>query len=68
VIIRTVATDKKVAELDKDLQNLYSKWESICKAIPLAHTPSKVLGEMNKASSILRDIFNDTFTGIIVDN
>ena len=68
MIIRTVATDKKVAELDKDLQNLYSKWESICKAIPRAHTPSKVLGEMNKASSILRDIFNDTFTGIIVDN
>ena len=68
VIIRTVATDKKVAELDKDLQNLYSNWESICKAIPRAHTPSKVLGEMNKASSILRDIFNDTFTGITVDN
>ena len=68
VIIRTVATDKKVADLDKDLQNLYSKWESICKAIPRAHTPSKVLGEMNKASSILRDIFNDTFTGITVDD
>src|SRR5690606_41478466 len=28
---------------------------------------SKVLGEMNKASSILRDIFNDTFTSIYVD-
>ena len=30
--------------------------------------PSKVLGEMNKASSILRDIFNDSFTKITVDN
>jgi ribonuclease G len=68
VIIRTVAQDKKVAELDKDLQNLYGKWVSICKKVPRAHTPSKILGEMNKASSILRDIFNDTFTGITVDD
>ena len=68
VIIRTVAKGKKVAELDKDLQNLYSKWEAVCKSIPKAHMPSKVLGEMNKASSILRDIFNDSFTKITVDD
>ena len=68
VIIRTVAKGKKVAELDKDLQNLYAKWETVCKSIPKAHTPSKVLGEMNKASSILRDIFNDSFTKITVDD
>jgi ribonuclease G len=68
VIIRTVAKGKKVAELDKDLQNLYTKWEAVCRSIPKAHMPSKVLGEMNKASSILRDIFNDSFTKITVDN
>ena len=32
------------------------------------HARLHILGEMNKASSILRDIFNDTFTGITVDN
>lgn len=68
VIIRTVAEGKKVAELDKDLQNLIVKWESMCKHILTAHQPSKVLGEVNKASSILRDVFNDTFTGIHVDD
>src|SRR5690606_22412782 len=31
-------------------------------------TPSKVLVELNRASSILRDVFNDSFTGIHVDN
>ena len=61
VIIRTVAKGKKVAELDKDLQNLLSRWTAMCKKLHKAHHPSKVLGEMNKASSILRDIFNDTF-------
>ncbi|MFL1010845.1 Rne/Rng family ribonuclease [Flavisericum labens] len=68
VIVRTVAQGKKVAELDKDLQNLLSRWTAMCKKLHKAHHPSKVLGEMNKASSILRDIFNDTFTGITVDD
>jgi ribonuclease G len=68
IIVRTVAEGKKVAELDKDLQNLLSRWTAMCKKLHKAHHPSKVLGEMNKASSILRDIFNDTFTGITVDD
>ena len=68
VIIRTVAEGKKVAELDKDLENLMSKWISMCKRLRQARPPSKVLVELNRASSILRDVFNDTFTGIQVDN
>jgi ribonuclease G len=68
VIVRTVAEGKKVAELDSDLQNLLSRWTAMCKKLNKAHHPSKVLGEMNKASSILRDIFNDSFSSIVVDD
>ncbi len=68
VIIRTVAEGKKVAELDKDLQNLLNKWTAMCKKLYKAPTPSKVLVELNRASSILRDVFNDSFTGIHVDD
>ncbi len=68
VIVRTVAEGKKVAELDQDLQNLLGKWNKMCSKLHKANHPSKVLGELNKASSILRDIFNDTFTGIQVDD
>jgi ribonuclease G len=68
VIIRTVAKGKKVAELDKDLQNLLGRWTAMCKKLNKAHHPTKVLGELNKASSILRDIFNDSFTGIHVND
>ena len=68
VIVRTVAQGVKVAELDKDLQNLVDKWTTMSEKIKGAHHPSKVLGEMNRASSILRDIFNDSFTGITVDD
>jgi len=68
VIVRTVAEGKKVVELDTDLQNLLSRWKAMCNKLYKAHHPTKVLGEMNKASSILRDIFNDSFTAITVDD
>ncbi|THD69550.1 ribonuclease E/G [Robertkochia marina] len=68
VIVRTVADGKKVAELDKDLNNLLVKWTAMCKKIYKAKLPSKVLSELNRAASILRDVFNDDFTGIHVDD
>ena len=40
----------------------------MCKSLHKAHHPSKVLVELNRASSILRDVFNDSFTGIQVDD
>ena len=68
VIVRTVAHDKKVAELDRDMQQLHKRWLDLCKSIRKADYPSRVLSELNRASSILRDIFDDSFTGIHVDD
>lgn len=68
VIVRTVAEGKKVAELDKDMQNLLAKWTAMCKKLHKAEVPSAVLSEMDKASSILRDVFNDSFSAIHVDD
>ena len=68
IIVRTVAEGRKVAELDNDLQNLMSRWTGMCKKLYKAPHPSKVLGELNRASSILRDVFNDSFTTICVDD
>jgi ribonuclease G len=68
VIVRTVAEGRKVAELDQDLQNLFNRWTIMCKKLHRAQHPTKVLGELNKASSILRDIFNDNFSSIVVDD
>ena len=67
VIVRTVAIDKKVVELDKDLKNLYKKWIELCRNIKDANMPSKVQTELNRSSSILRDIFDDSFSGIHVN-
>ncbi len=68
IIVRTVAEGKKVAELDNDLQNLMNGWTGMCKKLYKAPHPSKVLGELNRASSLLRDVFNDSFTSIVVDD
>jgi len=68
VIIRTVAQGKKVAELDRDLETSLERWVSMCEQIKRSKTPTKVLSELNRASSILRDVFNDSFTNIVVDD
>ena len=60
VIIRTVAQGKKVAELDRDLENLMDRWNAMCKKLRGAHLPSKVLSELNRGASIIRDVFNDS--------
>lgn len=68
VILRTVAEGKKVAELDRDLQNSLGRWKNMCKRIANTNTPTKILSELNRASSILRDVLDDTFTSIITND
>jgi ribonuclease G len=68
VIIRTVSEGKGVDELQKDLLDLISKWEIFTKRLKSAEPPQKVLGEMDRASTILRDILTDEFTHIYVND
>jgi ribonuclease G len=68
VIIRTVAEGKEVAELDKDLRGLIKKWEDGFERLKTAKPCDAVIGEMSRASSILRDMLNESFDSITVDN
>ena len=69
IIIRTVAKNQKVASLDSDLQNLLERWKNLSKKLKeIDNFPSKILSEINRSSSILRDIFDDSFSGIHVDD
>ncbi|ALM21173.1 ribonuclease G [Nonlabens sp. MIC269] len=68
VIVRTVATGKLVADLDQDLQNLMEKWDRMCSKLHKASFPTKVLTEQSRTHSLMRDVFNDTYTSIIVDD
>ena len=68
VIIRTVAQDKKVADLHADMSDLSERWTLCYKKLRNAHAPKKVLGELNRTSSLLRDILNKDFTNIHVND
>jgi ribonuclease G len=68
VIIRTVAENRKVADLDADMKSLVDKWQHCYKQMNRANAPKRVLGEMNRTNTILRDLLNPSFTSIHVDS
>jgi ribonuclease G len=68
IIIRTVAENKLVADLDTDLRNLYNKWETITQMLPSAKAPQKIIGEIGRTSAILRDMLNEDFNNIVVND
>lgn len=68
VIVRTVAENKKVADLHSDLQDLVDKWEECFKQLKKAKPPHKVLGEISRSSAMLRDMLNKDFNNIYVDD
>ena len=68
VIIRTVAEGREVAELDKDMQDMVSKWEHLYTTLRTAKPNDKLLGELGRTSSMLRDMLNESFDSIMVDS
>ncbi len=68
VIVRTASEGKKVAELHEELQSLVDKWTLIHQQISTATPPVKLMSEIDKTSSILRDILTDDFNKIVVND
>lgn len=68
VIIRTVAEGKKVAELDQELRRLVDKWETSFNKLRRAQAPSLIIGEMDRTTALLRDIYHPDFNSIIVND
>lgn len=68
VIIRTVAENKEVAELDRDLRNLVKTWEDGMARLPEVNPREKIIGELSKTSTLLRDLLNESFDNIHVDD
>lgn len=68
VIVRTAAEGKKAADLHEELRMMVDRWEDIYQQLHNANPPVKLMSELDKASSILRDLLSDTFTRILVDD
>ena len=63
-----MAQNKKVAELDQDLKDLEKKWALMYRELKNSKPPKRVFGEMNRATTVLRDILNKDFSNIHVDD
>ena len=68
VIIRTVAEGRDVAELDRDLRSMVNTWEEGMARLVTANPRDKVIGEISKTSSLLRDMLNESFDNVHVDD
>ena len=67
VVIRTVASNRTVEELNRDLEYLHKKWNLAIKKLRKHKPPYRVHSEINRAASILRETFNSSFNSIVVN-
>jgi len=68
VIVRTAAEGKNTAELHEDLTDLVTTWKLIQHNLIGATAPAKILSEQTKTTSMLRDLLNEDFNKIVVND
>ncbi len=68
VIIRTIAENKNYSDLKQDLDFLLKKWESCVNNMKNSLPKTKIIGESNHISIVLRDILTPFLSSIYVDN
>ncbi len=68
VIVRTAAEGKHIQELDAELRELIQKWEQAFKKLYQTKPPYLILGEIDRTAAILRDMLNESFTNIYIND
>lgn len=67
VIVRTAAEGATEEQLTRDVQRLTSQWEAIQKKVAGGHAPVMLHSEPDLLIKIVRDVFNEDFTKLIID-
>ena len=68
VIIRTAAEGKRAAVLDAELRSLIKKWEDSWPKLAKNKGVQLLFTENSRTTTILRDLLNDSFTNIHVND
>ena len=68
VIIRTAAEGKKASVLAAELTSLIEKWEGSWKKIARSKGVELLFTEYSKTTTILRDLLNDSFSNVYVND
>ena len=67
-IIRTASEGKSQEDIENDIKDLLQKWSKLTQNLQILNTPTILLGEDNRTTTILRDLLNDSFSAIHVDD
>lgn len=67
-IIRTAAEGKNAAVLVAELKGLISKWENSWKKLEKSKGIQQLFTEYSKTTTILRDLLNDSFSNVYVND
>ena len=68
IIVRTVAEDKRAAELDNELRLLVERWQETIKTLQQREPVSLVSEEMGRTLGIIRDVLSPDFTSIQIND
>jgi ribonuclease G len=68
VIVRTVAEDKKVAELINELNVLVKRWDEAVAKLQQAKGVTLISEELGRTVGIIRDLFSPSFKNIYVND
>ncbi|CDN31265.1 Cytoplasmic axial filament protein CafA and Ribonuclease G [Mucinivorans hirudinis] len=66
-IVRTAAEGKSDEEIETDVKVMLGKWNTLMFTMLTATAPALLLSEASRATTILRDLLNDSFTHIHCD-
>jgi ribonuclease E len=66
VIVRTAAEGASADELSRDVTRLAAQWEAIEKKAKTASAPELLYSEPDLTLRVVRDIFNEDFTNLII--
>ncbi|MEU3302444.1 Rne/Rng family ribonuclease [Streptomyces sp. NPDC006678] len=66
VIVRTAAEGASEDELSRDVERLQAQWEEIQKKAKNGNAPTLLYGEPDMTVRVVRDIFNEDFSKVIV--
>jgi ribonuclease E len=68
VIVRTAAEGASEEELSRDVARLAAQWEAIEKKAKTAAAPELLYSEPDLTLRVVRDIFNEDFTNLVIDS
>ncbi|WP_420856993.1 Rne/Rng family ribonuclease [Streptomyces chilikensis] len=66
VIVRTAAEGASEDELRRDVERLQAQWEEIQQKAKKGNAPTLLYGEPDMTVRVVRDIFNEDFTKVVV--